>query len=94
MSLYHKTLATFAGVVLALLVVNLASAGDSADPKSDGKDPGRCASRCCNRCGCHHGHCHKVCRLVCEKKEIKATCWSSECSPTDCPTAAWLRASA
>ena len=42
---------------------------------------------CCDRCG--YTDSHKVCRLKCTYKEVKVTCWSSECKdfcvPGPCP---------
>ncbi len=80
MKLQHNTIATLAGVLLAGLMMTSADALGPGQ-KGDGcDDPG-----CCARCGCDPGCYNKVCRLVKVERELKATCWSSECEPVCLP---------
>jgi len=66
---------TLLGVLLAGLMTNSAYAVGPLQ-KVDG---------CCARCGCDPGCCNAVCRLVKEERELKVTCWSSECKPVCLP---------
>lgn len=50
-------------------------------------DPSCGVGHHCARCGGCNGCC-QVCRLVCKEKELKVTCWASECKPfcVPCPS--------
>ena len=73
--------------VSVLAVATLVGHARSAETYGD-TDPacGTCRG-CCAHCG-QAADCCKVCRLVSKEKELKVTCWASECKPfcVPCPS--------
>ena len=89
-SYYNRVVAALLSVALGGVGMTLAFAGDEG--------AGGCAAGACQAGdGCSHGRCAlcggdndcgKVCRLVKKDREIKVTCWASECKPfcVPCPS--------
>lgn len=77
--MYQNSLLTLISVLLAGLMISSVDAGPGQ------KDDGCAQKGGCARCGCDAGCCNAVCRLVKEERELKVTCWTSECKPVCLP---------